>query len=113
MSDRYKPNGRPVTPAERELLELLIEECAEVIQCATKVLRFGRENRPDRSGRMNTEEMALEFGDVVAVAALIGAQDEPMITDDLLQEGVKRKVARLKKYLQCSDLPEGFEKEFG
>jgi hypothetical protein len=38
MNDRYRPNGKPLTEREREILTVLIEECGEVIQSATKDL---------------------------------------------------------------------------
>lgn len=61
MSDRYVPNGRPLTPHEREILVILMEECAEVIHAASKLVRFGKENRPD-CGRPNTDVLSEEAG---------------------------------------------------
>jgi hypothetical protein len=49
-----------------ELLVLLIEECGEVIQAATKCLRFGYERFQPGYG-VNSEVLATEIGDVFGV----------------------------------------------
>lgn len=43
MAERYVTSCELPSPYERELLTILIEECAEVQQRATKLLRFGRD----------------------------------------------------------------------
>lgn len=63
MTDTYKPNGIPLTDREREILIVLMEECAEVVQAASKLLRFGKENRPDNE-ISNVETLAKEIGDL-------------------------------------------------
>ena len=51
----------------RENLELVIEECAEVIQAATKILRFGVDDRhPDYyDGMSNSQALAEEVGQLL------------------------------------------------
>ncbi len=49
-----------------ETLMLLIEECGEVIQAATKCLRFGY-NRDQPDYGVNSEVLAKEIGDLVGV----------------------------------------------
>lgn len=67
-----------LTPAEDERLALLIEECAEVIQAATKIQRHGYEshhsnNDPDYTNRLDLER---ELGDVrAAIDLMIRARD--------------------------------------
>lgn len=62
MTTHY--NG--LSPAEAERLAYLIEECGEVIQAATKVLRHGyasiNPNKP--SDGSNRTQLARELGDV-------------------------------------------------
>lgn len=53
-----------LTPAERERLVLLMEECAEVIQIASKVLRHGYESHHPHGGPTNRAELEKEMGDV-------------------------------------------------
>lgn len=50
-----------------ETLILLIEECGEVIQAATKCLRFGFERDWPGYG-VNHEELAKEVGELIGVA---------------------------------------------
>jgi NTP pyrophosphatase (non-canonical NTP hydrolase) len=59
-----------LTDAESERLALLIEECGEVIQAATKVLRHGWASRYDNS-ETNQEALEREIGDVQAVLFLM------------------------------------------
>lgn len=52
-----------MTKAQEERLFLLIEECSEVIQAATKVLRFGIDGCYD-NGEKNIIALMREMGDV-------------------------------------------------
>jgi hypothetical protein len=58
---------------ELELLGLLQEECAEVIQIASKIRRFGMEsvNPYDTSGKNNRTLLQDEIGDVKLIVALL------------------------------------------
>lgn len=62
-----------MTKEELELLGLLQEECAEVIQIVSKIRRFGYEsyNPFDPSGKSNLTLLQDEIGDVYAVMALL------------------------------------------
>lgn len=103
MIERYKPNGTPLTPVEDEILTILIEECAEVIQAATKLQRFGKENRPVAAGNLdpaisNSEHLGLEIGDLrymLDLSARYGLHDLHAV-----ECGVKRKRERLDIYAQ-------------
>lgn len=96
---RYKPNGEPLTDYERELLVILMEECAEVTQAASKLIRFGKENRPD-SSESNSVVLAHELGDLEGVLSLVIGIDLCRI-DDVL-DGRKRKAERLSCFMQTS-----------
>jgi|KBSMisStandDraft_5_1062788.scaffolds.fasta_scaffold461169_1 hypothetical protein len=53
------------TPYEAEVLTILAEECAEVIKCVTKILRFGKKDHyPNRPSPNNTVSLGREIGDV-------------------------------------------------
>lgn len=54
-----------------ELLVLLIEECGEVIQAATKCLRFGFAADHGIGYGQNDIELSKECGDVLAVIAAL------------------------------------------
>jgi NTP pyrophosphatase (non-canonical NTP hydrolase) len=49
-----------------ELLIILIEECGEVIQAATKCLRFGYDRSEPEYG-VNSQVLAAEVGDVFGI----------------------------------------------
>ena len=100
MTDRYMPNGTPVTPYEREVLEILAEECNEVAIAAIKLCRFGLETRPGREHEPNTRALGLEIGDaqyLMWLARKLGLADGPAI-----DEGYARKPHRLAKYMQTT-----------
>lgn len=61
MSELHAPLTRD------ELLILLIEECGEVIQAATKCLRFGFDVDHDVGYGRNSDELAKECGDLQAI----------------------------------------------
>lgn len=67
---KYSPRGTPLTEYEREILTIMMEECGEVIKAASKLIRFGREQRPD-TGVHNTDVLATELGDLKAVVSLV------------------------------------------
>lgn len=64
-----------LTPAQEELLHALQEECAEVIQAASKALIHGwaptdRSQRPPREYD-NRKDLATEVGQAMAIARLL------------------------------------------
>ncbi len=101
-SERYKPNGTPLTNHERELLTILMEECAEVIQASSKLMRFGKENRPPdgfpHSEISNSTYLGLECGDLDCMIRLV--KEAGIISLRDLGAGHQRKLERLKKYMQ-------------
>lgn len=91
-----------MTNTELELLGLLQEECAEVIQIVSKVRRFGydSQNPYDPSGKSNLTLLKDEVGDVLAILKL------------LLQEGNLKKEEideRVDWKLQKLDLHWGYK----
>jgi NTP pyrophosphatase (non-canonical NTP hydrolase) len=70
-----------------ELLVLLIEECGEVVQAATKCLRFGYDrDQPDYG--INSEVLAKEVGD------LMGVVEALPLRGDLIEMFRQMKVAK-------------------
>lgn len=54
------------------ILQILQEECAEVIQATSKVFRFGFESsHPDTPHKTNTDHLEEELGDVLAMIDLL------------------------------------------
>lgn len=88
----------PPSPREREVIELLIEECAEVIHRATKALRFGLEEIQPGQDLENWQRLAREVGDVNEVVNL--AKKCGIFTGSEIKAGEEHKRLQLAKYLQ-------------
>lgn len=75
--------------SREELLILLIEECGEVIQAATKCLRFGfdSDHRVNGYGR-NDHALSRELGEVAAVC------DALRLDRDIAEQSFKTKIQR-------------------
>lgn len=94
MTERYAFPGAPVTEREREVLEILQEECAEVVQASSKLLRFGQENYPGYGD--NQEQLGLEIGDLLEL--IYEALASGIVTTEHIAAGRKRKREKLKVY---------------
>lgn len=99
MADRYISHGKPLTDEEREVLTVLMEEAAEVIQAGSKILRFGKEETPRREGvKTNVVVFSEEIGDLNTMMDLA---TELGLIDIVAQiEGEHRKTERFDKYRQ-------------
>lgn len=99
--ERYVPNGTPLNDYERELLTILAEECNEVAIACSKLLRFGKENRPPSEGgdgHSNSEHLSIEYGHVSCVVSM--AIEERILDPQWIAEGRRHKAERLKRYMQ-------------
>jgi len=76
-------------PKTDEILSILQEECAEVIQAISKVKRFGCKN--------NIDQLALEIGDMLYLTDLARIQFNELIDFDH-QEHRRMKFDKLRKY---------------
>lgn len=59
-----------VNEHQEECLNILQEECAEVIQAASKMKRFGIYGRKEGAELNNLENLEMELGDVLAMIDL-------------------------------------------
>ena len=82
-----------LSPAEEERLYLLIEECGEVVQAATKILRHGYNSyHPERPLVTNKDELVNELHDLLATIEILeDAKDVRTNGVDLLH-AVNRKI---------------------
>lgn len=101
MAERYKPNGKPLTDYERELLVILMEECAEVTQAASKLIRFGKENHPD-TGLSNSLVLATEVGDLEAITSMV--EEARLVDRETVGNAAMRKRTRLAHFMQTNAL---------
>ena len=98
MAEKFVSPCPPPTPREAELLACLIEECAEVQQRATKMLRFGVLEVQPGQPCSNMQRLSAEVGDlleVLDVARIAGLMDRNEI--DI---GRDAKRCQLAKFLQ-------------
>lgn len=79
-----------------EILNILSEECAEVIQSISKCNRFGMENLKPGYGKTNREHLEDELGDVLAMIDIMLEHD--IITVDKLDEAKQKKFDKLKRW---------------
>lgn len=77
-----------------EILNILTEECAEVIQAVSKVQRFGIDNTNPFSTETNREHLEQEIGDVLTMIDLLYVKG--IISNENVLEAQKRKIEKLK-----------------
>ena len=77
-------------------MNILSEECAEVIQAISKCHRFGMDNVKPGKPKTNREHLEEEIGDLLAMVDIM--LDHGVITHDSLEVAKKAKVEKLKKW---------------
>ena len=87
------PEGR-----EREILNILIEECAEVQQRVTKALRFGLDEIQEGQALTNAERIAIEVGDLQEMLHM--CLNEGILNMHYMDMGQLSKRRQLAKYMQ-------------
>jgi hypothetical protein len=95
---RYVAMGPVCDEHEREVLVILMEECAEVIKVASKMLRFGKEDCEPGTNITNVTELGLEVGDLMTMVGM--ATNLKLMTRGDIAGGMIRKTEKLKKYMQ-------------
>lgn len=79
------------------LLTVLAEECSEVIELCSKMMRFGSDNFAPDEKLSNRERMQSELNDIFGVVVLL--QDNNIIDENTLQgKLVKEKKEKVEKY---------------
>ena len=74
-------------------LTILSEECAEVIQVAAKVRRFGIDDYHPKEQQTNRALLQQELGDILAMIDILKANG--ILTDIGLEDAKKRKLGKL------------------
>ena len=82
--------------AEHEVMNILSEECAEVIQAISKCHRFGMDNYKPGKPKTNREHLEEELGDMLAMIDIL--VDRKIITQDNLNVAKTAKIEKLKKW---------------
>ena len=85
----------------QEILDILQEECAEVVQNISKCRRFGMENEYLKGTGTQREQLVQEIGDVLLLVELLKAHN--LYTDAELEAAMQRKRAKLAKWSKIFD----------
>jgi NTP pyrophosphatase (non-canonical NTP hydrolase) len=81
------------TPQTQRFLDKLQEEASEIIQCVSKIRRFGPDNKhPDRE-TTNKQELIAELEDFLALVAVLEGQQYIDLTQS--REAIKTKAEAL------------------
>jgi NTP pyrophosphatase (non-canonical NTP hydrolase) len=78
----------------REIMNILSEECAEVIQAISKCHRFGLDNAKPGKPLTNKQHLEGEIGDLLAMVDLL--KSKGIVTDQGLDVAKQAKIEKLK-----------------
>lgn len=106
MTDRFISPEQPPEGLDRELLVILMEECAEITQRASKALRFGLHEVQPGQPLSNIERLDDEVGDLMAVVGRLS--DRRILNMASVELAADRKDKKLHRFLQSepTDAPE-------
>lgn len=99
--EKFTSPERPPEGLDRELLEILAEECAEVVQRATRALRFGVAEIQPGQILTNAQRIADEVGDVLEVVRRL--QKRGLCDQSVINGARAWKSKKLDAYLQNSE----------
>lgn len=83
-------------PNEHEILSILQEECAEVIQAVSKVFRFGFDACHPSEFRNNRQRLEEELGDLQAMIFLL--IENGIVSKENLHNAEQQKFTKLEKW---------------
>ena len=87
---------------EREVMNILSEECAEVIQAISKCHRFGLDNYKPGKPKTNCDHLQEEIGDLLAMVDIL--LDMQVIDKSSLEMAKLAKIEKLKKWSNIQNL---------
>ena len=85
-----------------EVMDILQEECAEVIQAVSKIRRFGIEGRHPDKPYNNREHLEEELGDMLAMIDILMVND--IVSWGNLHQAKRAKIEKLKKWSNIPNL---------
>lgn len=98
MPERFISPVPLPTAHQREVATILIEECAEVQQRATKLLRFGVSDIEASQPFSNSARLSAEVGDLLETIEL--ALQVGILTQAFIDQGRAHKRKQLARYMQ-------------
>ena len=85
-----------------EVMSILQEECAEVIQAVSKINRFGIDNYKPGKPKTNREHLEEELGDLLAMVDLL--IETELVSWGNLEMAKRAKIEKLKKWSNIQNL---------
>lgn len=86
-----------MNPKLNEALDILVEECAEVIQSVCKIKRFGLNGTNPEKNKTNLDQLQHEIGDVAAMIEILQTQFN-FLDLEKIEAYKKQKLEKLKIY---------------
>ena len=86
----------------KEVMDILQEECAEVIQAVSKISRFGLDNVKPGKPKTNREHLEEELGDMIAMICIL--EKMGVVNQDALEIATRAKIEKLKKWSTIKNL---------
>jgi len=86
---------------EKEVMDILQEECAEVIQAVSKCNRFGIDNYKPGKSLTNGEHLEEELGDLLAMIDIMKEMD--IVSWENMEIAKLAKIEKLKKWSTIYD----------
>jgi NTP pyrophosphatase (non-canonical NTP hydrolase) len=83
-------------PKTKEVMDILQEECAEVIQAVSKISRFGIDNFKPGKPKTNREHLEEELGDMLAMIDIL--KEQGIVSGACLETAKHAKIEKLKKW---------------
>jgi len=80
----------------KEIMGILQEECAEVIQAISKVNRFGLDNTKPGTEYTNREHLEEELGDLVGMINILC--DTRLVDELMIKRAAEAKIQKLKEW---------------
>lgn len=80
----------------QEILDILQEECGEVIVEVSKCRRFGLDSQHYKTGELHRKMLEQELGDVLAMIKLL--IDSGTVTEAGLEQAAEKKIEKLHKW---------------
>lgn len=80
----------------KEVMDILQEECAEVIQAVSKISRFGIDNLKPGKPKTNREHLEEELGDMLAMIDIL--IEKEIVSPAHLETAKAAKIEKLKQW---------------
>lgn len=93
---KYIKEERAMNSKLDEVMNILSEECAEVIQAISKCNRFGLDNFKPGKPLTNAQHLEGEIGDLLAMVDLLKSMS--IVSEEGLNTAKQAKVEKLKKW---------------